>query len=236
MSIYVIGDLHLSFAVDKPMDIFGDNWEKHAEKIKKNWIEKVKPDDTVVLPGDFSWATYLEESKADFEFLNSLPGKKILSKGNHDYWWTTVTKMRQFLKDNHFENIDFLYNNSYLVENKIIVGTRGWVTNFKSTDNAKILKRENDRLKISIEDGIRKYGADKEIIAFIHYPPFFKEQAPDEFNFIQMMKKYNVKKCIYGHLHGESHSEAIEGVIDGIEYILASSDYLKFDLIKLGEG
>jgi hypothetical protein len=217
------------------MDIFGDNWEKHAEKIKKNWIEKVKPEDTVILPGDFSWATYLEESKADFEFLNSLPGKKILSKGNHDYWWTTVTKMRQFLKDNNFENIDFLYNNSYLVENKIIVGTRGWITNFKSADNAKILKRENDRLKISIEDGIKKYGTDKEIIAFIHYPPFFKEQVPDEFNFIQMMKKYNIKRCIYGHLHGESHSEAIEGVVDGIEYRLASSDYLNFDLIKLGE-
>ena len=109
MSIYVIGDLHLSFSVDKPMDIFGYNWEKHAEKIKQNWIKKVKEDDTVILPGDFSWATYLEETYKDFEFLNSLPGRKIISKGNHDYWWTTVTSMKKFLKENNFNNIDFLY-------------------------------------------------------------------------------------------------------------------------------
>ena len=108
MSIYVIGDLHLSFAIDKPMDIFGYNWENHAEKIRENWIEKVKPEDTVILPGDFSWATYLEEAKPDFEYLNSLPGKKIMSKGNHDYWWSTVTKMRQFLKENNFENRFFI--------------------------------------------------------------------------------------------------------------------------------
>lgn len=233
MSIYVIGDLHLSFAVDKPMDIFGNNWENHAEKIKKNWIEKVKPEDTVILPGDFSWATYLEESKADFEYLNSLPGRKIMSKGNHDYWWTTVTKMNKFLKENNFENIDFLYNNSYLIEDKIIVGTRGWVTNFKASINAKILKRENDRLKLSIEDGIKKYGEDKEIIAFIHYPPFYKEPVPDELNFILTLKNYNIKKCYYAHLHSDSHKEAIEGIIDGIEYKLVSSDYLKFDLMKL---
>lgn len=233
MSIYVIGDLHLSFAVDKPMDIFGNNWENHAEKIKNNWIEKVKPEDTVILPGDFSWATYLEESKADFEYLNSLPGRKIMSKGNHDYWWTTVTKMNKFLKENNFENIDFLYNNSYLIENKIIVGTRGWVTNFKAPINAKILKRENDRLKLSIEDGIKKYGEDKEIIAFIHYPPFYKEPVPDELNFILTLKNYNIKKCYYAHLHSDSHKEAIEGIIDGIDYKLVSSDYLKFDLMKL---
>lgn len=233
MSIYVIGDLHLSFSVDKPMDIFGNNWENHAEKIRNNWIEKVKPEDTVILPGDFSWATYLEESKADFEYLNSLPGRKIMSKGNHDYWWTTVTKMNKFLKENNFENIDFLYNNSYLIENKIIVGTRGWVTNFKAPINAKILKRENDRLKLSIEDGIKKYGEDKEIIAFIHYPPFYKEPVPDELNFILTLKNYNIKKCYYAHLHSDSHKEAIEGIIDGIEYKLVSSDYLKFDLMKI---
>lgn len=234
MSIYVIGDLHLSFSVDKPMDIFGNNWENHAEKIKDNWIEKVKPDDTVILPGDFSWATYLEESKADFEFLNSLPGKKIISKGNHDYWWTTVTKMNNFIKENKFENIEFLFNNSFCIEDKVIVGTRGWITNFKSSENAKILKRENDRLKLSIEDGIKKYGEDKEFIAFIHYPPFFKEPGvPDELNFIATLNKYNIKKCFYAHLHSDSHKEAVEGNVNGIEYKLVSSDYLKFDLMKL---
>lgn len=233
MSIYVIADLHLSFAVDKPMDIFGNNWENHAEKIKKNWLEKVKTEDTVIIPGDFSWATYLEESKLDFEFLNTLPGKKILLKGNHDYWWTTVSKMKNFLKENNFENIDFLYNNSFLVENKIIVGTRGWVTNFKAKENAKILNRENLRLNLSIIDGIKRFGDDKEVIAFFHYPPFYKEQVSEEFDFIYTLHKYNIKRCYYGHLHGDSHKEAIEGVIDGIEYKLISSDFLEFDLLKI---
>ena len=115
MSIYVIGDLHLSFGVNKPMNIFGENWEKHYEKIKENWLRKVKDEDTVILPGDFSWATYLEESEKDFEFLNNLSGKKILLKGNHDYWWTTVTKMKKFLEEKNIQNIDFLYNNSFLI-------------------------------------------------------------------------------------------------------------------------
>lgn len=234
MSIYVIGDLHLSFAVDKPMDIFGNNWENHAEKIKDNWIGKVKPDDTVILPGDFSWATYLEESKADFEFLNSLPGKKIMSKGNHDYWWTTVTKMNNFIKENNFENIEFLFNNSFCIEDKVIVGTRGWITNFKSSENAKILKRENDRLKLSIENAINNFGNEYEMICFIHYPPFYKEnEIPEEIDFIKTLKKYNIKKCYYAHLHGDSHKDAIEGIHDEIEYKLVSSDYLKFDLLEI---
>ena len=234
MSIYVIGDLHLAFSVDKPMDIFGNNWENHAEKIKSNWIEKVRGNDTVILPGDFSWATYLEDTYKDFEFLNKLPGKKIMSKGNHDYWWTTLTSMRKFLKENNFENIDFLYNNSYLVENKVIVGTRGWINTWKSEDNRKILKRENERLKLSIRDGINRFGNDKEIIAFIHYPPFYKEPVvPEEIDFIKTMNNYNIKTCYYAHLHAEAHKEAVEGIINGIEFKLVSSDYLNFDLLKI---
>ena len=234
MSIYVIGDLHLSFSVDKPMDIFGMNWENHAEKIRENWISKVKENDTVILPGDFSWATYLEETYKDFEFLNSLPGKKILSKGNHDYWWTTVTSMKRFLKENNFENIDFLYNNAFLIEDKIITGTRGWLNSWKSQENYKILKRENERLKISINKGINEFGADKEIITFIHYPPFYKEEIiPEEIDFSKTLKNYNIEKCYYAHLHGESHKDAIEGIINGIEYKLISSDYLKFDLLEI---
>ena len=234
MSIYVIGDLHLSFAVNKPMDIFGMNWENHAEKIKENWISKVKEEDTVILPGDFSWATYLEETYKDFEFLNSLPGKKILSKGNHDYWWTTVTSMKRFLKENNFENIDFLYNNAFLIENKIITGTRGWLNTWKSQDNYKILKRENERLKISINKGISEFGKNKEIITFIHYPPFYKEiTIPEEIDFSKTLKSYNIEKCYYAHLHGESHKDAIEGNVNGIEYKLISSDYLNFDLLKI---
>lgn len=234
MSIYVIGDLHLSFSAEKPMDIFGYNWENHAEKIKYNWINKVKEEDTVILPGDFSWATYLVDTYKDFEFLNSLPGKKILSKGNHDYWWTTLTRMRKFLKENNFENIDFLFNNAYLVENKIITGTRGWVNSWKSEENYKILKRENDRLKLSIEDGIKKYGTEYQVISFIHYPPFYKEKdIPEEIDFINTLSKYNIKTCYYGHLHGESYKDAIEGNVNGIDYKLVSSDYLKFDLLKV---
>lgn len=113
MNIYAIADLHLAFSANKPMDVFGINWEGHTEKIKKDWESKVKPDDIVLLPGDFSWAMYLDETYLDFEYLNHMPGKKILLKGNHDYWWTTLTAMRQYLKENKFENIDFLYNNSY---------------------------------------------------------------------------------------------------------------------------
>ncbi len=234
MSIYVIGDLHLSFSVDKPMDIFGDCWENHSEKVKQNWIEKVKPEDVVILPGDFSWATYLEETFKDFEFLNSLPGKKIMSKGNHDYWWTTVTSMKKFLKSNNFENIDFLYNNAFFIEDKIITGTRGWINTWKSEENYKILKRENDKLKLSIEKGIKEFGVDKEIISFIHYPPFYKENGiPEEIDFIKTLNKYNVKKCYYAHLHSDSHKEALEGLINDIEFKLVSSDYLKFDLLKI---
>lgn len=233
MSIFAIGDLHLSFSTNKPMDIFGNNWENHSEKIKNNWIEKVKPEDTVILPGDFSWATYLEDSKYDFEFLNKLPGEKILLKGNHDYWWSTITKMNKFINEIGCSRINFLYNNSYLIEDKIIVGTRGWITNFKSAENKKILKRENDRLKLSIEDGIKNFGNEKEIIAFIHYPPFYKELVDEELDFIKTLKQYDIKKCYYAHLHSDSHKEAIEGEIDGVDYKLISSDYLKFDLIKI---
>lgn len=231
MSIYVIADLHLSFSQNKPMDIFGDNWENHAEKIKNNWIKKVKADDYVILPGDFSWATYIEDTKSDFSYLNSLPGKKILLKGNHDYWWTTLASMRKFVKENEFENIDFLYNNSYLVEDKIIVGTRGWNV-LDSEDDKKMIKRETARLELSIKDGIQKYGIEREIIAFLHYPPITQNNLNKLENreFINMLKKYNIKRCYYGHLHGQSHKDAVTGIIDGIEYKLISADYLNFDL------
>ena len=233
MSIYVIGDLHLSFSVDKPMDIFGNQWENHAEKVKNNWIKKVNETDVVILPGDFSWATYLEETYKDFEYLNFLPGTKILSKGNHDYWWSTVTSMKKYLEQNDFKNIDFLYNNAFLIEDKIIAGTRGWINTFRSEENYKILKRENERLIISLEKGINQYGKDKEIIVFLHYPPFYKEPVPEEIDFIKTMERYNVKKCYYAHLHTESHKDAIEGLHNGIEYKLISSDYLNFDLYKI---
>ena len=157
MAIFVIGDLHLSFGTDKPMDKFG--WGNHSEKIKENWLENVKPQDTVILPGDFSWGMTFEEVYQDFVFLNALPGTKILSKGNHDYWWNTITKMEKYLQENGFEKICFLQNNSYLVEDKMIVGTRGWTTlNWKTENGYKMLKRENERLNLSIKLGFEQYG------------------------------------------------------------------------------
>ncbi len=234
MSIYVIADLHLSFTQNKPMNIFGDNWTNHEEKIKQNWLEKVKPDDTVILPGDFSWATYLEDTKLDFEYLNNLPGKKILLKGNHDYWWTTLTSMRKFISDNNFENIDFLYNNSYLVEDKIIVGTRGWVLQ-DTEESRKMINRENERLKLSLKNAIENFGEDKEIIVFMHYPPLSSKNLLNNLHleFYKTMKQYDVKRCYYGHLHGNSHMDAIEGEIGGIDFNLVSADYLDFKVQKI---
>ena len=232
MAIYAISDLHLSLGIGKQMDIFGDNWIKHEEKIRENWISKVKENDLVLLPGDFSWETYLENTKLDFEYLNKLPGKKLLLKGNHDYWWTTLKSMREFLQENNFKTIDFIYNNSYFFDDKIIAGTRGWSEQEEQPE--KIIRRENIRLKLSLKDGIEKYGEDKEIIVCMHYPPFNSYEEAD-LNFIKTMKEFNVKKCIYGHIHGESQKEAKQGIIDGIEIKMVSSDYLDFDLIKISE-
>ncbi len=232
MSIYAIGDLHLSFANPKPMDIFGENWTNHEEKIKSDWKDKVKEDDTVIVLGDFSWAMELESMYEDFTYLSSLPGKKILLKGNHDYWWTSLKKLNKYLDENNFKNIEFMQNNSFEIEGKIIAGTRGW--SFEDTEeDKKILDREILRLELSIKDGIKKFGKDKEIIVCMHYPPVTKQTLKDS-KFIEIMKKYNVKKCFYGHLHGEALNEAVNGEIEGINFTLASSDGLDFKLIKIG--
>lgn len=230
MAIYTIADLHLSFNTDKPMDIFGQNWQNYEEKIKQDWQSKVKPEDTVILPGDFSWAMYLEETEKDFEFINNLPGKKILLKGNHDYWWTTVTSMRRYINEKNFENIDFLYNNSYEIEDKIIVGTRGWTLS-EETEDIRLTKREVDRLELSIKDGVSKYGEDKEVIVFMHYPPVTQKYMNTDY--IKLMNKYNIKRCFYGHLHANSIQDAVEGNVDGIEIKLVSSDSLNFRLHKI---
>lgn len=233
MSIYVIGDLHLPFGEDKPMDIFGEKWQGYTEKLKEDWKYKVKPEDTVILAGDFSWATYLKNTYKDFEYINNLPGKKILLKGNHDYWWTTVKSMKQYLEENEFQNIEFLHNNSFCIENKIIVGTRGW-TLLDTENSSKMIKRESLRLELSIKDAIQKYGEDKELICIMHYPPLTKTKMKNEYTydseFLDVMKKYNIKKCYYGHLHGNSHKDAVEGAIEGIEFYLISGDYLEFNL------
>lgn len=235
MAIYTIGDLHLSFNENKPMDIFGENWKNHEKKIENNWMKNVKEEDLVILPGDFSWSMTLKNALEDFKYLNKLPGKKILLKGNHDYWWTTITNMKKFLKDNKIKNIDFLNNNSYEYEKYIIAGTRGWSENENAKDNKKIIDREISRLEMSIKNGIEKYGKEKEIIVFMHYPPINKLEIIENkiSNYIRVMKKYNIKKCFYGHLHAQAIKEAVEGTYYEIDFKLVSADTLEFKLLKI---
>ena len=229
MAIYIIGDLHLSFGESKPMDIFGENWTNHEEKIKQDWLSKVKEEDTVVHLGDFSWAMHLKDTVKDFEFLDSLPGKKILLKGNHEYWWTTVTNMNNFLEEHNLKNIYFLQNNSFEIEDKVICGTRGWTLLNEDTQNSKkMLAREAQRLELSIQHGL---GKNKEIIVFMHYPPIVKQNIDTEF--MKILKKYDIKKCYYAHLHSKSIEDAVEGVIQEIEFKLVSADALDFKLLKI---
>ena len=229
MSIYAISDLHLSFYTNKPMDIFG--WNNYEEKISQDWRTNVKEEDLVLLTGDFSWEMKLENTYKDFQFINNLPGKKLLLKGNHDLWWTTLKRMREFLKEKEFNNIDFIYNNSYEFENYIIAGTRGWNLVSENIDDKKIKDRELLRLENSIIDGIRKYGEDKPIIVCMHYPPLLKELKNSEFT--KILEKYNVKYCLYGHLHGKSHMNVFDGNYNNVAYKMVSCDYTGFKLIKI---
>ena len=234
MSIYAISDLHLSFNDDKPMNVFGENWDNHEEKIEKNWIDTVKEDDLVILPGDFSWAMHLKDTLNDFKFLNRLPGKKVLIKGNHDYWWTTLKSMNDFLYTNKIEDVSFILNNAFLYKDTVVVGTRGWA--FTETENSeKMHKRELMRLENSIKYAIEKYGSDKKIICAMHYPPITKNMVNNNeiSMYVDLMKNNSIKNCIYGHLHGKSHQEAVEGSINGIELKLVSCDYLNFKLYKI---
>ncbi len=233
MSIYAIGDLHLSFETNKPMNIFGENWEHYEEKLKILWDETIKDDDVVLIPGDFSWATYLKDTLQDFDYLNKLKGKKVLIKGNHDYWWTTLKQMREFLNENNFKNIDLIFNSSYECDDALIVGTRGW--SFNETDNSnKMLKRELSRLELSIKDAKQK-NSDKKIICMMHYPPITQNmiEGKEKSEYLEILKKYGISDCIYGHLHGNSHTEAVEGNVEGINLKLVSSDYLKFKPMKI---
>ena len=216
MKFFTLGDLHLSHQVEKPMDIFGGHWLNHTDRIKENWNKIVTADDIVIMPGDFSWATYLAQAEDDFKFLGGLPGKKIMLKGNHDYWWETVTKMKNYLMKIGVPNIEFLYNNSYCFGNMCFCGTKGW--DYKEEKDEKIINREISRLKFSL-DSVQKDIS--EIIAVFHYPP---DENPE---MLRMIREYDIKKCIYGHKHGFS-DEPKRYVKDEIEYINASADQIEF--------
>jgi len=225
MNIYALSDLHLSFGTDKPMDVFGKQWAGYEEKMKENWNKVVKDNDYVLICGDISWATYIEESLQDFRYIQGLNGNKIISKGNHDYWWTTAAKQKEFLEQNNIDKISFLHNNSYVLPGGIAVcGGRSWLSGSmqKTDEDKKIYDRELIRLELSL----KSVPVDsKMIIAMLHYPP---DLAVSE-----ILKKYNVKVCIYGHLHASSHKNAIYGTLDGIRYELTSCDYLGFKPLKI---
>ncbi|MBE7015688.1 MAG: serine/threonine protein phosphatase [Ruminococcaceae bacterium] len=229
MALFAIGDLHLPLGVDKPMDIFGKNWENYVERLKANWVSTVSDNDTVVLPGDFSWATYISESKADFDFLNALPGRKIILKGNHDYWWTTMNKMKEFIAENGYNNIDFLQNNSFEYEGYSICGTRGWQTPSPSLtgEDKKIYDREILRLDLSIKAA--KYPDN--IIVFTHFPPVLKDYRENAM--VELLKKYKIKKSIFGHIHSSGIKNVIEGDVSGIDFTLVSCDYREFMPVKI---
>ncbi|MBQ9779303.1 MAG: metallophosphoesterase [Clostridia bacterium] len=234
MAIFTIADLHLSCATDHPMDIFGSRWQGYTEKISKNWRAVVSDGDTVVLPGDISWAMNLKEARADFAFLDALPGKKLIGKGNHDFWWETATKLHRFFEENSFHSLSLLYNNAYVVEDLILCGTRGWFMEEEKqltvgeVDFAKIRNREAQRLKLSLDAAMAlrtSEHAQKEIVVFLHFPPVWNSLVCREI--VDLLQQYGVRRCYYGHIHGQyalPRSEEFEGVT----YTLISSDFLQF--------
>ena len=227
MAIWAISDLHLSFGVkDKPMNVFGQNWDGYEEKIRKNWCEKIKPEDSVILAGDFSWGMYIEETIPDFNFLEQLPGKKLMIKGNHDYWWETLSKMNKFKNENGFLGIEFIHNNYFEADGVAICGTRGWecgAEGLEPEQDKRVFEREKERLKRSLELA-KNY---EEIIAVTHYNVGMYDE------YLDILKKYNVKKCIYGHLHGKVDREKLNYKRGDIEFICTSCDLIDFNPIKI---
>lgn len=239
MAIFTMSDLHLSLDTDKSMEVFGNKWNNYIERINHNWNEAVSAEDTVLVGGDISWAMHLRDCRKDFEFLNSLPGRKLLFKGNHDYWWESMTKMKAFAEECGFNTLTFMQNDALICEDALICGTRGWTLPGDGgfgADDEKIYLREILRLELSLKQG--KSLAEQEgfwprkVICVLHYPPFTKDGTADE-GFTSLMKTHNVTHCIYGHLHSLGTAAAVEGMVDGIDYRLVSGDYVDFMPVKL---
>ena len=221
MALYAIGDLHLSLSSNKPMEIFGDGWRDYVARIREGF-SVLTEDDVTVLCGDLSWGMSLEESLEDFRFIDALPGKKYLLKGNHDYWWNTAAKMERFFAENGLTTMEILHNNCRFYGDVALCGTRGWFyEEDRGEHSAKIFNRELIRLETSL-----KAGGAREKFCFLHYPPLYQGYRCQEI--IDLMKQYGVKRCYYGHLHGGSHRLAVSGDRDGVEYHLVAADYLGF--------
>ena len=235
MSLFVIGDLHLSTleSTNKSMEVFGRRWSGYIEKISKNWKAVVEPSDTVIVPGDISWALSLEEAESDLKFIDLLPGRKVFLKGNHDFWWSTLSKMNNFFAEKEITSISFLYNNALVIEDFILCGSRGWYQD-EDNENArkdnnydKIISRECIRLRLSLDEGkkLKQLNPEKEMIVFMHFPPFWNNFKCEEF--VSLLKEYGVKRCYFGHIHGNYYAPAYTEC-DGIEFIITSADYLGF--------
>ena len=229
MALYAIGDLHLSLSSNKPMDVFGEGWKDYVRRIGEGFSQ-LNDEDVTVLCGDLSWGMSLEESLEDFRFIDALPGRKILLKGNHDYWWNTVSKMERFLKEHELTTISFLYNNCLTYGDKAICGTRGWFYELdnQGTHNEKMLLWEAGRLETSL-----KLAGEREILCFLHYPPLYQGYECPEI--LRLLREYRVKACYYGHLHGASHRRRIEGERGGTDFSLVAADYLRFVPKKICE-
>ena len=222
MALYAIGDLHLCLGAPKPMDIFGGNWTGYMDKLKEG-LSVITPEDTTVLLGDLSWALSLEESAADFAWINEISGRKIILKGNPDYWWSTAAKFQKFCEANGFQNMHLLNNNCYEYEDVAICGTRGWFFEEERSGqhDEKVFKRELLRLEASL-----KAAGEKRKLVFLHYPPRSKGYTCQEI--LDLLAKYEVRQCYYGHLHGPSHKLAMEGLWDGVDFRLVAADYVDF--------
>ncbi|MDA0713133.1 MAG: metallophosphoesterase [bacterium] len=225
MRIWGISDLHLSFSSNKPMDVFGKNWEGHAQKMSAAWDALVAPEDIVLCPGDLSWAMRLDEAKLDLEWIGQRPGLKILGRGNHDYWWSSISKVRAALP----KGCIALQHDCVDLGDVVVAGSRCWAApgalDYTEADH-KIYERELLRLKMSLESAV-KIAGDRPIIAAIHYPPFAANQT--ETGFSKLLEEYGVKVCVYGHLHGErSHRTAVQGEVRGIHYFLIACDNIDF--------
>ncbi len=228
MAIFTIADLHLSHSTDKPMDVFGPRWENHTQRLYENWQAVVKPDDTVIIPGDISWGMRTEDALADLRFIESLNGRKIIAKGNHDFWWQTMKKLYEFRDGIGAYSIDFLYNNAYVAENFIICGTRGWFpeSNYSEFDE-KIVNREAERLRASILAGLKykEQFPNHEILVFLHYPPAYGDVKCQRI--CDVIKEYGIKRVFYGHLHGALKNRLVHQMA-GASLCLVAADWLDF--------